>query len=78
MLHHGHVSHRRRFVSATRPDDAEALAIANDCDVGLAGYFMSADYARAWRFAEALEVGMVGVNEGAISSEVNAMYCTVL
>ena len=37
--------------------EAEALALANDSEVGLAGYFASADYERAWRFAERLEVG---------------------
>jgi len=50
--------------------EAEALAIANSADVGLAGYFCSRDLATVFRVAQALEVGMVGVNEGAISTEV--------
>ncbi|XP_045860893.1 succinate-semialdehyde dehydrogenase, mitochondrial [Meles meles] len=45
-----------------------AVAIANAADVGLAGYFYSQDPAQIWRVAERLEVGMVGVNEGLISS----------
>lgn len=47
--------------------EEEAVAMANDTDVGLAGYFFSKDVERCWRVAEALEVGMVGVNTGAIS-----------
>ena len=47
----------------------EAVAIANSVNVGLAGYFFSNDLAQCWRVAERLEVGMVGVNEGAISAE---------
>ena len=50
--------------------EAEAVAMANDTDVGLAGYFYTRDLSRAWRVAEALEVGMVGVNTGLISTEV--------
>mmetsp|Transcript_13234 Transcript_13234/g.39917 ORF Transcript_13234/g.39917 Transcript_13234/m.39917 type:complete len:498 (+) Transcript_13234:23-1516(+) len=50
--------------------DEEALALANDAEVGLAGYFCTTNLQRAFRFAEALEVGMVGVNEGIISTEV--------
>lgn len=49
--------------------DEEALRAANDAEVGLAGYFYTHNMARAWRFAEALEVGMVGVNTGSLSSE---------
>lgn len=48
--------------------EEEAVAIANAADVGLAGYFYSQDPAQIWRVAEKLEVGMVGVNEGLISS----------
>ena len=44
--------------------------MANDTDVGLAGYFYTRDLARAWRVGEALEVGMVGINTGLISTEV--------
>lgn len=47
--------------------EEEAVAVANDANVGLAGYFFSKDQSRCWRVAEALEVGMVGVNTGAIS-----------
>jgi succinate-semialdehyde dehydrogenase/glutarate-semialdehyde dehydrogenase len=50
--------------------EAEAIALANDTEVGLAGYFYTRDLSRAWRVAEALEVGMVGVNTGLISTEV--------
>lgn len=50
--------------------EAEAIALANASEAGLAGYFYSRDHARAWRVAEALEVGMVGVNTGLISTEV--------
>ncbi|KAH8915409.1 succinate semialdehyde dehydrogenase [Atractiella rhizophila] len=48
----------------------EVIALANDTPVGLAGYFYSRDIGRIWRVAEALEVGMVGVNTGVISSAV--------
>ncbi|XP_014796278.1 PREDICTED: succinate-semialdehyde dehydrogenase, mitochondrial [Calidris pugnax] len=48
--------------------EAEAVAIANAANVGLAGYFYSQDPAQIWRVAEQLEVGMVGVNEGIISA----------
>lgn len=51
-------------------DEAEALAMANDTEVGLAGYFYTRDLSRAWRVAETLEVGMVGINTGLISTEV--------
>ncbi len=47
----------------------EALALANDTPFGLAAYFYSKDMARVWRVADALEVGMVGINEAAISNE---------
>ena len=50
--------------------EADVLAIANDTPSGLAGYFYTRDLARAWRVAEALEVGMVGINTGLISTEV--------
>ncbi|XP_060100116.1 succinate-semialdehyde dehydrogenase, mitochondrial [Heteronotia binoei] len=48
--------------------EEEALAIANSVNVGLAGYFYSRDPAQIWRVAECLEVGMVGINEGIVSS----------
>jgi succinate-semialdehyde dehydrogenase/glutarate-semialdehyde dehydrogenase len=50
-------------------DEEEAIAIANDTPYGLASYFYTRDLARAWRVAEALEYGIVGINEGIISSE---------
>jgi len=48
--------------------DEEALQIANNVDVGLASYFCTKDLSRAFSFAHKLEVGMVGVNEGIIST----------
>jgi len=51
-------------------NEADAVAMANDTPFGLAAYFYTNDYARAWRVAEALEVGIVGLNEGLISTEV--------
>lgn len=50
--------------------DAEAVALANDTEFGLASYFYGNDLRRIWRVAEALEYGMVGVNTGLISNEV--------
>ena len=49
--------------------EEEAIAIANDTEVGLACYFYSRDVGRIWRVAEALEYGIVGINEGIISNE---------
>jgi succinate-semialdehyde dehydrogenase/glutarate-semialdehyde dehydrogenase len=51
-------------------DERDAIAIANDTEYGLACYFYSRDIGRIWRVAEALEYGMVGINEGIISTEV--------
>jgi succinate-semialdehyde dehydrogenase / glutarate-semialdehyde dehydrogenase len=51
--------------------ESEVVALANKADVGLAGYFYSRDVQRVWRVAEALEVGMVGVNTGIISDPVS-------
>ncbi len=48
----------------------EVVALANDTPFGLAGYFYTRDLGRAWRVAEALEFGIVGVNEGIVSTEV--------
>ncbi|HJO34815.1 MAG: NAD-dependent succinate-semialdehyde dehydrogenase [Pseudomonadota bacterium] len=48
--------------------EAEAIALANDTPWGLAAYFYSRDIHRIWRVAEALEAGMVGINEGMISN----------
>ena len=50
--------------------EAEAIRMANDTEYGLASYFYSRDIGRIWRVAEALEYGMVGINEGLISTEV--------
>lgn len=49
-------------------DEAEVVERANDTESGLAGYFYTRSLGRAWRVADALEVGMVGVNEGLIST----------
>jgi succinate-semialdehyde dehydrogenase/glutarate-semialdehyde dehydrogenase len=51
-------------------DEAEAIALANATEYGLAGYFFARDVGRVWRVAEALEYGIVGVNTGIISNEV--------
>lgn len=51
-------------------DEAEVLQKANDTPFGLSAYFYTRDIGRVWRVAEGLEVGMVGINEGIISTEV--------
>jgi succinate-semialdehyde dehydrogenase/glutarate-semialdehyde dehydrogenase len=51
-------------------DEAEGVALANDTDAGLAAYFYTRDAARAWRVSAALESGMIGVNDGTISTPV--------
>jgi len=51
-------------------DEAEVLHLANDTPYGLSAYFYSRDIGRVWRMAEGLEAGMVGINEGIISTEV--------
>src|ERR1700730_8597528 len=48
----------------------EAIRMANDTEFGLASYFYSRDIGRIWRVAEALEYGIVGINEGIISTEI--------
>ena len=48
----------------------EAINLANDTEFGLASYFYTKDINRIWRVSEALEYGMVGINEGVISNEV--------
>ena len=50
--------------------EQEVIRLANDTPYGLAAYFYSQNMARCWRVAEALECGMVGINEGIISTEV--------
>ena len=66
---------RRRFHA--KPDawedfktDDEAIKMANDTEFGLAAYFYSRDIGRIWRVAEGLEYGIVGINEGIISTEI--------
>ncbi len=49
-------------------DEAEVIDMANDTESGLAAYFYARDLGRVWRVAEALETGIVGVNEGIIST----------
>jgi succinate-semialdehyde dehydrogenase/glutarate-semialdehyde dehydrogenase len=49
--------------------DEEAVALANATPYGLAAYFYSQDMSRIWRVATELEYGMVGINEGIISTE---------
>lgn len=61
----GPVAPVTRFV-----DEAEGIALANNSRSGLAAYIYSRDIGRAWRVAERIEAGMVGVNEGLFSSEV--------
>ena len=51
-------------------DEADVIAQANDTPFGLAAYFYARDIGRVWRIAEALECGIIGINEGIISSEV--------
>ena len=51
-------------------DEEDVIAMANDTEYGLAAYFYARDLGRVWRVAEALEYGMVAVNEGILSTEV--------
>lgn len=50
--------------------EAQAVAMANDTSSGLSAYFYTRDLGRSWRVAESLEYGIVGLNEGIISTEV--------
>jgi succinate-semialdehyde dehydrogenase/glutarate-semialdehyde dehydrogenase len=50
--------------------EAQAIAMANDTEFGLAAYVYTRDLARSWRVSEAIEYGIVGVNTGIISTEV--------
>ncbi len=50
--------------------EEEAIRLANDTEFGLASYFYSRDVGRIFRVAEALEYGIIGINEGIISTEV--------
>jgi len=47
----------------------DVIRLANSTQYGLAAYFYARDIGRVWRVAEALEFGMVGINEGVISTE---------
>ena len=49
--------------------EAEAISLANDTEFGLAAYFYTRDVGRVWRVSEALDYGIVGINEGIISNE---------
>lgn len=49
--------------------DEEGIAMANNTEYGLAGYFYSRDIGRVWRIAEALDTGMIGVNTGMLTTE---------
>ena len=50
--------------------EEDVIAMANDTPFGLAAYFYARDVGRVWRVAEALECGIIGINEGIISNEV--------
>lgn len=50
--------------------EEEAVALANDTPFWLAAYFYTQNIGRIWRVGEALEYGLVGINEGLISSEI--------
>jgi succinate-semialdehyde dehydrogenase/glutarate-semialdehyde dehydrogenase len=50
--------------------EAQAVAMANDTEFGLAAYVYTRDLARSWRVSEAVEYGIVGLNTGIISTEV--------
>jgi succinate-semialdehyde dehydrogenase/glutarate-semialdehyde dehydrogenase len=50
--------------------EKEVVRLCNETEFGLAAYFYTRDISRIWRVAEALEYGMVGINEGLISTEV--------
>jgi succinate-semialdehyde dehydrogenase / glutarate-semialdehyde dehydrogenase len=50
--------------------EAEAIAMANDTEFGLAAYVYTRDLGRSWRVSEAIEYGIVGINTGIISTEI--------
>lgn len=50
--------------------DEDAIRMANDTNAGLAAYIFTTSIQRSWRVTEALEYGIVGVNEGVVSNEV--------
>jgi succinate-semialdehyde dehydrogenase/glutarate-semialdehyde dehydrogenase len=51
-------------------DEDEAIQLANDTDAGLAAYFYTRDSSRVWRVSKALQSGMIGINDGVISTPV--------
>lgn len=51
-------------------DEDDVIRRANDTPFGLAAYFYTESHSRVWRVSEALEYGIVGINEGIISTEV--------
>jgi succinate-semialdehyde dehydrogenase/glutarate-semialdehyde dehydrogenase len=51
-------------------DEEEVIALANNTEFGLSAYFYSRDLARVWHVAEQLQAGIVGINEGIISTEI--------
>ena len=51
-------------------DEANLLKAVNNTPFGLAAYFYTNNYVRVWRFAEKIETGMIGINEGILSTEV--------
>jgi succinate-semialdehyde dehydrogenase/glutarate-semialdehyde dehydrogenase len=58
------------LVAITRfESEADVVAAANDTPFGLAAYFYATDVRRIWRVAEALQTGLVGINEGALAAE---------
>ena len=57
------------YGDSTSIPEEEAIETANDTEFGLAAYFYSRDIGRIWRVSEGLEYGIVGVNEGIISTE---------
>jgi succinate-semialdehyde dehydrogenase/glutarate-semialdehyde dehydrogenase len=68
------IAHQELFGPVTTvfrfSDEKDVIARANNTPYGLAAYFYSRDNSRIWRVGEALEYGIVGVNEGIISTEV--------
>ncbi|MFZ7134767.1 NAD-dependent succinate-semialdehyde dehydrogenase [Avibacterium avium] len=49
--------------------EEQAIAMANDTEFGLAAYFFTQNINRIWRVSEALEYGIVGINEGLVTNE---------
>ncbi|WP_422466743.1 NAD-dependent succinate-semialdehyde dehydrogenase [Endozoicomonas sp. ALC013] len=67
------VAHQELFGPVTTvfrfKSEADVIHRANNTPFGLAAYFYSRDLSRVWRVSEALEYGMVAVNEGILSTE---------